>query len=63
MLVFTCAFSVQFGVGLIIDLWPTGPDGGYAPEGYKAAFAVVCGLIALAFVWFAAGWRRDWGDR
>ena len=62
VMVFACAFSVQYGVGLIIDLWPNGPEGGYAPEGYRAAFAVVCCVIAVAYVWFAAGWRRDWGD-
>ena len=60
VMVFACAFSVQYAVGLIIDLWPSTPDGGYAPEGYRAAFLVVCALIAVAFVWFAAGWRRDW---
>ncbi len=60
VMVFACAFSVQYAVGLIIDLWPTGADGSYAPEGYQAAFGLVCGLIAVAYLWFAAGWRKDW---
>lgn len=60
VMVFACAFTVQYAVGLIIDLWPSSPGGNYAPEGYRAAFGLVCGLIALAYIWFAAGWRRDW---
>ena len=51
LMVFTTAFATQWGVGAIIGLWPETGSGGYAPEGYRAAFGV---LLVLQFV--AAGW-------
>ncbi|MBC8337167.1 MAG: MFS transporter [Rhodospirillales bacterium] len=53
------AFAAQWGMGLIINLWPA-PEGmggtiiggGYAPEGYQAAFAVMTVLQVLALTWF-----------
>jgi len=54
VLVFGSAFICQWGVGVIIDLWPTAADGGFHPDGYKTAFAVLVVLQILALLWF---WR------
>ncbi len=58
MMVFTFAFAGQWAIGGIIDLWPKTPMGGYAPEGYQAAFAVTTLLQVVAFVWYGL-YRRD----
>lgn len=51
LLVFIAAFAGQWGIGAIIDLWPS-DNGGYHPQGYQVAFAVVLALQGLAFGWF-----------
>jgi len=51
MIVFICAFIAQWATGAIIDLWPATPSGGYAPEGYRAAFASILGVQVVALVW------------
>ncbi len=58
VIVFAAAFAVQWGIGAIIDLWPPAASGGYAPEGYRAAFAAVLGLQVLALGWFVVFGRR-----
>ena len=50
MVTFLLAFAVQFGVGAIIDLWPV-VEGRYAPEGYRAAFALFWLLQVAAVAW------------
>lgn len=52
VLVFGSAFICQWGVGVIIDMWPTNAAGGFHPDGYRSAFAVLIVLQFLAFVWF-----------
>jgi MFS family permease len=52
MVTFVLAFGVQFGVGAIIDLWPV-TEGRYAPEGYRAAFALCWLLQTAAVAWLA----------
>jgi MFS family permease len=52
VLVFVVAFSGQWGIGAVIDLWPSTASGGYALEGYRAAFGIMLGLQVLAVVWF-----------
>ncbi len=42
-------------MGLIINMWPsTGSavGGGYAPEGYQAAFCVMLATQASGLAWF-----------
>jgi predicted MFS family arabinose efflux permease len=56
VLVFTMGFSAQWGMGAIIALWPQDAAGGYALEGYRAAFAVMLSLQGLGLAWFA-GYR------
>jgi predicted MFS family arabinose efflux permease len=51
LLVFIAAFAGQWGIGAIIDVWPS-DNGGYDPQGYQVAFAVVLALQGLAFGWF-----------
>ncbi len=58
LLVFVLAFVGQWLVGWIIDRWPTAADGGYAPEGYRWAFALMVALELVALAWYAL-WRRD----
>lgn len=52
VMVFGSAFVCQWGVGIIIDLWPTTASGGFHPTGYKAAFGVLLVLQVLAYAWF-----------
>jgi len=52
VLAFFSAFLVQWGVGLIIDLWPMTENGGFHPDGYRWAFGLVAAVQLVAFVWF-----------
>lgn len=53
VLVFAAAFLAQWGIGAIIDLWPETAAGGYAPQGYRAAFGAILGLQAAGMLWIA----------
>ena len=48
-LVFFSAFAVQWGTGLIINLWPV-QAGRYAAAGYGAAFGACFVLVLAPFV-------------
>ena len=52
VLFFFGAFAAQAGMGALINLWPTTAAGGYAPEGYAAAFGTMLVLQILALSWF-----------
>lgn len=52
LLVFVLAFVGQWGMGVIIEMWPITAVGGYAPEGYRAAFMGVFACQLLALAWF-----------
>jgi len=52
VMTFGGAFASQWGIGVIINQWPATASGGYAPEGYQAAFAVMAVLQVLTLVWF-----------
>ena len=52
LLVFVAAFSAQWGIGAIINLWPVTAGGSYAPAGYQAAFAMMLVLQLIALLWF-----------
>ena len=52
-LVFGSAFLVQWGIGVVIGLWPETASGGYQPEAYQAAFAGVLVLQLLGLSWYA----------
>ncbi|MGA1599350.1 MAG: MFS transporter [bacterium] len=51
LMVFVCAFIVQWGIGALIDLWPAPQEGLYAPEGYQVSFGILLGAQLLALVW------------
>jgi predicted MFS family arabinose efflux permease len=51
LMVFVAAFLVQWGIGIVINLYPTG-GGSYASEGYTFAFGVTTVLQAVALFWF-----------
>ncbi len=60
LLVFIAAFSAQWGIGAIINLWPGTAAGGYAPAGYQAGFAMILCLQVIALLWFVvASIRMD----
>lgn len=52
VLAFFGAFGVQWGIGVVIDLWPQTATGGFHPDGYRWAFGLVAGMQALALIWF-----------
>ena len=51
LLVFICAFILQWGVGVIIEIWPA-TETGYAPESYQAALGVLFLLQAAGLIWY-----------
>ncbi len=52
LLAFFGAFSVQWGVGVIIDFWPLTESGGFHPDGYRWAFGIVAAIQIVALAWF-----------
>jgi len=54
LLIFVMAFVSQWTIGLIIDLWPRPPGGGYAADGYQVAFAILAALQIMGFAWYVA---------
>jgi MFS family permease len=56
-LVFLSAFAVQWGTGLIINLWPV-EAGGYAPAGYAAAFGTCFALLLVPYTLLLLSRRR-----
>ena len=61
MLTFTAAFAIQWGIGVIINLWP-GQGEHYAPAGYRAAFGTMFALQFCAFVVVARARRAAMRD-
>ncbi len=52
MFIFLGIFACQWGVGLIVNLWPQDADGGYAADAYQAAFATMLAVQIAGFAWF-----------
>jgi MFS family permease len=52
VMAFLAAFGGQWGIGEVINLWPTSPDGNYAPEAYKAGFGLMLALQVISLLWF-----------
>ena len=59
LMVFMAAFAAQWGIGVIINLWPETASGGYAAEGYQAGFGVMVGLQIIAIVWFMVSGKKS----
>ena len=56
VLAFSCAFFLQWGIGLVVNLWPV-HTGGYSAAGYFAAWAALLALQTIAFVRLAVSTR------
>jgi predicted MFS family arabinose efflux permease len=52
VLVFVAAFAAQWGIGVVIALFPVTAAGHYAAQGYQTSLAVLLGLQALCLVWY-----------
>jgi MFS family permease len=57
LLMFATAFSIQWGVGAILGLWPDA-QGRYDAEAYRAAFGVLLAAQAAAAAWLLTARRR-----
>jgi predicted MFS family arabinose efflux permease len=58
---FAGMFSGQWGVGLVLDLWPPTGDGtnaGYAPEGYTWALGMAWAVQLAGLAWLWSGRAR-----
>lgn len=51
LLVFVASFLFQWGVGVVIGLWPVTATGGYRPEAYQAGFGAVLAVQVIAMLW------------
>jgi MFS family permease len=60
LLMFAGGFVAQWGIGLVVDAARAGL-GLDTAGGLRIAFAFVLALDALAYAWFAWGWRRQAG--
>ena len=61
LLVFTLAFIGQWGIGLIIDLWPQVGKGHFSQIGYQVAFSAVLFIQIISFLWIGISkmlWRQ-----
>ena len=63
LLVFLAAFAAQWGMGAVIERWPTTAGGGYHPLGYRASFGIMLILLAVTMAWFFATTLLDAGKR
>jgi MFS family permease len=52
LLVFVAAFAAQWGIGVVIDLFPVSSAGNYAPQGYRLSFGVMLGLQGICLLWY-----------
>lgn len=52
VLIFSAAFTYQYGLGGVIDLWDRLPSGAYPAEAYVAAFAAAIATQIVALGWF-----------
>ena len=55
LLIFLCAFLMQWSIGVIINLFPTTADGGFSTAGYMTAYGVmlILQLIGLIWIWIS----------
>jgi MFS family permease len=60
LLHFGWAFTMQYGIGLVVEQWPS-QDGHYPVAAYQAAFGLCLALQAATLVWFAIPWLRTLG--
>ncbi|GAA4412197.1 MFS transporter [Advenella faeciporci] len=51
MVYFVCIFSMQMGIGYILDVWPQ-QDGVYPAQAHITAWGIMLGLQLLAALWY-----------
>ena len=54
---FAGSFAAQWGIGVVADV-ARASAGLSTAEGLRVAFIIVLVLVAAAYVWFLAGWKR-----
>jgi len=52
------AFVIQYGVGVVVELWPPGADGTYPAAAHRTAFALVVGIQVAAVAWMVLAMLR-----
>jgi MFS family permease len=52
LLVFVAAFAAQWGLGVLMGYWPTGPQGSYSATGYSVGMIVLLGVQGASMVWY-----------
>ena len=50
-LVFSCAFILQWGIGVIVEMWPATKTG-YDQKSYQAAICVLFSLQVAGLIWY-----------
>ena len=50
-LMFGLGFLLQWCIGLVVNLFPAGAVGRYAPQGYETAFAIMAGIQVVIIAW------------
>jgi hypothetical protein len=58
LMAFSCAFVLQWGIGLVVNLWPATASG-YARAGYYAAWLPLLALQVAVLAWLAWTARSD----
>jgi len=58
LMVFVTAFLAQWGIGVLIGLWPASAEGGYSEAGYQAGFGAMLALQFLGLLWFGGSGLR-----
>ncbi len=58
LLHFGWAFTMQYGIGLVVEQWPS-QDGHYPVAAYQAALGLSLALQAATLTWFAVPWLRS----
>ena len=58
LLMFLCAFLMQYAIGLVIDLWPRTPSGGYPTGAYAVALGGTLAVQLAAFLWYLLNRRH-----
>ena len=55
MLVFVAAFTAQWAIGIIIEMWPVGADGSYHEQGFYYGFGLMLVLQIASLIWYVIG--------
>ncbi len=61
VMVFFSAFTAQWGIGVIINMWDKSSAGKYDPAGYQAAFGLIAGIQISGLIWYLL-FRPDQGN-